>query len=111
MTQRNSVGTPVALSNIREGNLLFFKTANNPTGGGHVGIYMGNGMVIQEGGGWGKVNPGITARSSVPHPSTKSTKSKSPNCRKLVRGFFMRSFCNRQPSPLEANAICYSESI
>ncbi|WP_054967336.1 NlpC/P60 family protein [Alicyclobacillus ferrooxydans] len=55
VTQRNSVGTPVALSDIREGDLLFFATANNPTGGGHVGIYMGNGMVIQEGGGWGKV--------------------------------------------------------
>lgn len=55
VTQRNSVGTPVALRTIREGDLLFFKTANNPTGGGHVGIYMGNGMVIQEGGGWGKV--------------------------------------------------------
>lgn len=53
--QRNSVGTPVALSNIREGDLLFFKTAHNATGGGHVGIYMGNGQVIQEGGGWGKV--------------------------------------------------------
>lgn len=54
-TQRDSVGTPVALTDIREGDLLFFKTKNNPTGGGHVGIYMGNGMVIQEGGGWGKV--------------------------------------------------------
>lgn len=53
--QRYHVGTPVSLSNIREGDLLFFKTANNPTGGGHVGIYMGNGQVIQEGGGWGKV--------------------------------------------------------
>lgn len=55
VTQRNSVGTPVRLSNIREGDLLFFKTKNNATGGGHVGIYMGNGQVIQEGGGWGKV--------------------------------------------------------
>ncbi|QSO50186.1 C40 family peptidase [Alicyclobacillus curvatus] len=55
VTQRNSVGTPVSLGNIREGDLLFFKTANNPTGSGHVGIYMGNGMVIQEGGGWKKV--------------------------------------------------------
>lgn len=55
VAQRDRVGTPVALSNIREGDLLFFKTANNSTGGGHVGIYMGNGQVIQEGGGWGKV--------------------------------------------------------
>ncbi|MCL6452097.1 MAG: C40 family peptidase [Alicyclobacillus sp.] len=55
VTQRNSVGTPVALGDIREGDLLFFATSNNPTGGGHVGIYMGNGKVIQEGGGWGKV--------------------------------------------------------
>lgn len=53
--QRDSVGTPVALSDIREGDLLFFKTKNNATGSGHVGIYMGNGQVIQEGGGWGKV--------------------------------------------------------
>lgn len=54
-TQRNSVGTPVALSDIREGDLLFFATKGDPSGGGHVGIYMGNGQVIQEGGGWGKV--------------------------------------------------------
>lgn len=55
VTQRYSVGTPISLSNIRAGDLLFFKTRNNPTGGGHVGIYIGNGKVIQEGGGWGKV--------------------------------------------------------
>jgi len=53
-TQRYSVGTPVLLDQIRAGDLLFFKTSNNATGSGHVGIYMGNGMVIQEGGGWGK---------------------------------------------------------
>jgi len=55
VTQRYAVGTPISLSNIRAGDLLFFKTRNNPTGGGHVGIYIGNGKVIQEGGGWGKV--------------------------------------------------------
>ncbi len=53
--QRYHVGTPVPLNSIRAGDLLFFRTRNNPTGGGHVGIYEGNGMVIQEGGGWGKV--------------------------------------------------------
>lgn len=53
--QRYHVGTPVPLSQIREGDLLFFRTANNPTGGGHVGIYEGNGMLIEEGGGYGKV--------------------------------------------------------
>ncbi|MFD1675083.1 C40 family peptidase [Alicyclobacillus fodiniaquatilis] len=53
--QRDNVGTPVALSDIREGDLLFFKTSTNATGGGHVGIYLGNGQVIQEGGGEGKV--------------------------------------------------------
>jgi cell wall-associated NlpC family hydrolase len=53
--QRQNVGTPVALGQIRAGDLLFFATAHNATGGGHVGLYMGNGMVIQEGGGWGKV--------------------------------------------------------
>ncbi|WAH39194.1 C40 family peptidase [Alicyclobacillus dauci] len=53
--QRDHVGTPVALSDIREGDLLFFKTKNNPTGGGHVGIYIGDGQVIQEGGGRAKV--------------------------------------------------------
>jgi len=52
--QRNNVGTPINLNSIREGDLLFFKTANNSTGGGHVGIYMGNGYVVQEGGGWGQ---------------------------------------------------------
>lgn len=53
--QRYNVGTPVPLDQIREGDLLFFKTSHNSTGGGHVGLYMGNGMVIQCGGGWGKV--------------------------------------------------------
>lgn len=53
--QRYHVGTPVALSNIRPGDLLFFATKNNSSGSGHVGIYIGNGQLIQEGGGYGKV--------------------------------------------------------
>jgi cell wall-associated NlpC family hydrolase len=53
--QFNNEGTPVPLNQIREGDLLFFAVKGNATGSGHVGIYEGNGMVIQEGGGWGKV--------------------------------------------------------
>lgn len=53
--QRYHVGTPVPLTDIRPGDLLFFATGNNSTGSGHVGIYMGNGKLIQEGGGFAKV--------------------------------------------------------
>ncbi|WP_067624386.1 C40 family peptidase [Alicyclobacillus acidiphilus] len=53
--QRNNAGTPVSTSDLQVGDLLFFKTANEPNGSGHVGIYIGNGDVIQEGGGWKKV--------------------------------------------------------
>lgn len=53
--QRYNVGTPVPVNQIREGDLLFFATSTNATGSGHVGLYLGNGMVIQEGGGWGHV--------------------------------------------------------
>lgn len=53
--QRYNLGTPVPLSQIKPGDVLFFATANNKTGGGHCGIYIGNGNVIQCGGGWGKV--------------------------------------------------------
>lgn len=55
VTQRYHVGTPVPLNDIQPGDLLFFKTANNATGGGHVGLYVGNGNVLQCGGGWGRV--------------------------------------------------------
>jgi len=48
-TQNQSVGWRESLANIQPGDLLIF---NN---GGHVGIYAGNGRVIQEGGGLGKV--------------------------------------------------------
>lgn len=50
--QFNNLGTPVPLDQIREGDVLFFATGSNPTGSGHVGIYEGNGIVIQCGGGW-----------------------------------------------------------
>lgn len=53
--QRNHVGVPVPLTDIRPGDLLFFATAHDPSGGGHVGIYIGSGQIIQEGGGYGKV--------------------------------------------------------
>lgn len=53
--QRYNVGTPVPLCDIREGDLLFVATPHNPTGGGHVGIYEGDGKVIECGGGFGKV--------------------------------------------------------
>jgi cell wall-associated NlpC family hydrolase len=48
-TQYHSVGWKVSVSVMRPGDLVIF---NN---GGHVGIYAGNGQVIQEGGGLGKV--------------------------------------------------------
>ncbi len=53
--QRYHVGTPVPLSDLQMGDLLFFRTSTNATGGGHVGIYAGHGMVIEEGGGYRKV--------------------------------------------------------
>lgn len=48
-TQYHSVGTPVPVSQMRPGDLLVFNQ------GGHVGIYIGNGQMIQEGGGLKKV--------------------------------------------------------
>lgn len=54
-TQFYSVGTPVPLSQMQPGDLLFFSDNTNPTGTAHVGIYIGNGEMIQEGGGLGKV--------------------------------------------------------
>jgi len=50
-TQFYSVGTAVPLSQMRPGDLLFFSDNSNPTGTAHVGIYIGNGQMIQEGGG------------------------------------------------------------
>ena len=46
--QYTSVGLPVARSQLRAGDVIFFDA------GGHVGIYAGNGIMIQEGGGLGK---------------------------------------------------------
>ncbi|WDL99293.1 C40 family peptidase [Alicyclobacillus sp. ALC3] len=48
-TQYHSVGWPVPKSAMQPGDLLVFDQ------GGHVGIYIGNGEMIQEGGGLGKV--------------------------------------------------------
>ncbi|WP_018133179.1 C40 family peptidase [Effusibacillus pohliae] len=47
--QYRSVGTPVPKSEMRPGDLVVFDQ------GHHVGIYIGNGRMIQEGGGLGKV--------------------------------------------------------
>lgn len=47
--QYTSVGTPVPISDMQPGDLLCFND------GGHSGIYIGNGEMIQEGGGLGKV--------------------------------------------------------
>ncbi|BCJ87778.1 C40 family peptidase [Effusibacillus dendaii] len=47
--QASSVGNPVPKSQMQVGDLVIF---NN---GSHVGIYAGNGQMIQEGGGLGKV--------------------------------------------------------
>lgn len=49
LTQYTSVGWRVAKSAMRPGDLLIFDR------GGHCGIYIGNGEMIQEGGGLGKV--------------------------------------------------------
>ncbi|MFE5322840.1 C40 family peptidase [Paenibacillus sp. NPDC056579] len=46
--QYSSVGKPVPFSDMRPGDLLAFKE------GAHVGIYMGDGQMIQMGGGTGK---------------------------------------------------------
>lgn len=48
-TQARSVGWRVSRSNMQVGDLIIFDS------GRHVGIYAGNGRVIQEGGGLGKV--------------------------------------------------------
>lgn len=48
-TQRSSVGWNIPISNMSRGDLVIFDQ------GHHVGIYAGNGQVIQEGGGLGKV--------------------------------------------------------
>jgi cell wall-associated NlpC family hydrolase len=48
-TQYQSVGWNVPVSQMRPGDLLVFNH------GGHVGIYIGNGQMIQEGGGLKKV--------------------------------------------------------
>jgi cell wall-associated NlpC family hydrolase len=48
-TQYQSVGIPVPVAQMRPGDLLVFNQ------GGHVGIYIGNGQMIQEGGGLKKV--------------------------------------------------------
>jgi cell wall-associated NlpC family hydrolase len=47
--QARSVGNPVPKTQMRPGDLLIFD------GGRHVGIYAGNGRMIQEGGGLGRV--------------------------------------------------------
>ncbi|MEW6723814.1 MAG: NlpC/P60 family protein [Bacillota bacterium] len=46
--QRFNVGDPIALSEIRRGDLLFFATNDKADGSGHVGIYMGDGKVIHQ---------------------------------------------------------------
>lgn len=48
-TQNHSVGWQVPKSSMRPGDLLIFEN------GKHVGIYIGNGQMIEEGGGLGKV--------------------------------------------------------
>lgn len=48
-TQANKVGWRVAKRNMEPGDLLIFEN------GKHVGIYVGNGRMIEEGGGLGKV--------------------------------------------------------
>ncbi|MCL6517684.1 MAG: C40 family peptidase [Alicyclobacillus sp.] len=48
-TQASSVGWRVPISQMQPGDLLIFDN------GGHVGIYVGDGRMIQEGGGLGKV--------------------------------------------------------
>lgn len=57
----SSIGTPVKIDrsniyrNLQKGDLLFFANSADKGGGGHVGIYAGNGYVLQCGGGRGKV--------------------------------------------------------
>lgn len=48
-TQYHQVGTPVPIKDMRPGDLVIMDK------GGHVGIYVGNGKMIQEGGGLKKV--------------------------------------------------------
>lgn len=59
--QRFHVGSPVMIDAtdktkyLQPGDLLFFANAAAQNGQGHVGVYIGNGLIIQEGGGRGKV--------------------------------------------------------
>lgn len=46
--QYHSVGTPVSVKDMQTGDLVIFEK------GAHVGIYVGNGKMIEEGGGLGK---------------------------------------------------------
>ncbi|GAX89574.1 C40 family peptidase [Effusibacillus lacus] len=56
-----SIGTPVKIDksniykNLQKGDLLFFANSADKGGGGHVGIYAGDGYILQCGGGRGKV--------------------------------------------------------
>ncbi len=53
--QFDQVGWPVPISQISPGDELFFSNTTNPSGSAHVGIYIGHGEMIEEGGGLGKV--------------------------------------------------------
>lgn len=48
-TQNHSIGRRVSVSSMRPGDLIIFEN------GKHVGIYIGNNKMIEEGGGLGKV--------------------------------------------------------
>lgn len=53
--QFEHVGWPIPIHEMRPGDELFFSDRTNPTGSAHVGIYIGHGEMIEEGGGLGKV--------------------------------------------------------
>ncbi|MCY0892653.1 MAG: C40 family peptidase [Acidibacillus sp.] len=53
--QFERIGWNIPISQMQPGDELFFSDTTNPSGSAHVGIYIGHGEMIEEGGGLGKV--------------------------------------------------------
>lgn len=60
--QQSQRGTPVSLSNLRKGDVVFFKSTSRPVPVDHVGIYAGNDRILHT----YKVGVGVTYSSFAP---------------------------------------------
>lgn len=76
--QQNS-GVAVNPSDIAEGDLLLFNNHSGSAQPGHVGIYIGNGQVVHEGGGNYKGNVKISPLSSFTVMSIRRIKTSAQN--------------------------------